>query len=321
MILTGGLGTRLRPLTLDLPKALVPILNRPLIAYGIDLLADAGVREIVVVVAGGDDRTGSAAIAAAPAGIGVSVAVQEEPRGSGDAVVCAGAALDGRRVIVLAVDTLLRGSLASHVAAFMSGDDEPGWDVWLVLHHTDRPTEMGIAIVEGDRVVDLEEKPAHPRSNLALCGVWMLAPAAIERLRTDPVINANGEADLTRTVAAMLADGHRIGGRELDGYWLDVGTIPSLLTTQAILLDEADRHEQTDLIIERSDIEEPVLLGAGTLIEDATLGPNVVIGAGCVLRHVRLRDALVAPGATLEHMDEAHVVVTANGVVGRAQRA
>lgn len=317
MILTGGLGTRLRPLTLDLPKALVPILNRPLIAYGIDLLAEAGVREIVVVVAGSDSRTGPVAIAAAPRGVRVSVAVQPEPRGSGDAVTSAGVALDGRHVVVLAVDTLLRGSIRPQVAAFLASDV----DAWLVLHHTDRPTEMGIALLEGDRVVDLEEKPARPRSTLALCGVWMLAPAAVERLRANPVINIGGEADLTRTVAAMLADGHRIGGRELDGYWLDVGTIPSLLTTQAILLDEADHQEKTDLIIERSDIEEPVLIGQATLIEDATLGPNVVIGAGCVLRHVRLRDALVAPGATLEHVDEAHVVVTAAGEVGRAHRA
>ena len=314
MILTGGLGTRLHPLTLGLPKALIPILNRPLIAYGVDLLVAAGIREIVVVVAGTDGRTGPAAVAAAPAGVRISVGVQPEPRGSGDAVVCAGAALDGRRVVVLAVDTLLRGSLAPHVQAFMRGDV----DAWLVLHPTDRPTEMGIALLEGERVIDLEEKPEHPRSNLALCGVWMLAPSAIERLRTAPVINAQGESDLTRTVGAMLADGYAIAGRELEGYWFDVGTIRSLLTTQAILLSEADHAERTDLVIERSDIAEPVLIGPGTLIEDATLGPNVVVGAGCVLRHVRLRDALVAPGATLEHFEDAHVVVSGTGAIGRA---
>lgn len=314
MILTGGLGTRLRPLTPGLPKALVPILNRPLVAYGLDLLAAAGLREIVVVVGGADARTGPTALAEAPAGVRVSVAVQPEPRGSGDAVISAGEALAGRRVVVLAVDALLRGPLRPHVEAFMRGDV----DAWLVLHPTDRPHEMGIAILEGDRVVDLEEKPARPRSNLALCGVWMLAPVAIERVRTRPFINTKGESDLSATLAEMLKEGHAIGGREFDGEWLDVGALGALLATQATLLAEADGQERTDLIIERSDIHEPVLLGRGVLLEDSTLGPNVVVGDGCVLRHVRLRDALVAPGAALEGMDATGVVVTSDGDVGEA---
>src|SRR5690606_11232711 len=93
VILTGGMGTRLKPLTPETPKSLVPVLNRPLIAHGLELMRGFGVRETVVVVGGGDARTGPTAMAWAPEGMDVTIAVQEEPRGSADAVASAGSAL------------------------------------------------------------------------------------------------------------------------------------------------------------------------------------------------------------------------------------
>src|SRR5262245_65718299 len=121
VLLTAGLGTRLAPLTPDLPKPLVPLLNRPLVAYGLDLLASMGLDEIVVVVSKGDQRIGPVAIEAAPPGVKVSIEEQLEPRGSGDALASAGQALNGRPVAVLAVDTVLRGGdLREQMSAFLA---------------------------------------------------------------------------------------------------------------------------------------------------------------------------------------------------------
>ncbi len=267
-----------------------------------------------MVVAGNDAQTGPTAKEHAPDGVTVHVAVQPEPRGSGDAVLCAGPPLAGRKVVVLAVDALLRGDLRSQVDAFVASDVA----AWLTLHPTDRPREMGIAILEGDRVVDLEEKPQEPRSDLALCGVWMLTPAVIERLRDRPFINAKGEVDLSATIAEMLKDGATIGGRRFDGRWLDVGAIGSLLATQGELLAEERWHEGRKVVAEQTEIKDPVLIGRAAVIAGSVLGPNVVIGDGAIVRNSNLRDALVVAGARLDDFRGDHVIVAANGEIGRA---
>lgn len=297
VILTGGKATRLRPLSEGMPKSLIPLLNRPLIAYSLEMLRRAGITEVVVVVGGHDDRTGPAAREAAPAGMTVHVAVQEEPRGSGDALLSAGAHLDGRHVVVAAVDTVLRGneegpgSLHEQVRSFLGS----GMDAWYVLHETDRPREMGIVVLEGERVLHLEEKPAEPRSNLALVGIWMVSPRAVERLRANPALSIRGEIELSGTLSVMHAEGYPMGGAEFHGEWLDTGTLASLLATQRALLDV------------------PALVAPDASVDDCTLGPNVVVGAGARLRGCTLRDVLVAPGAHLDGVVESSAVITADG--------
>ncbi len=278
-----------------MPKSLIPLLNRPLIAYSLDLLAAAGIREIVVVVGPDDDRTGPAAQEYAPEGVSVSVAVQHEPKGSGDALTSAGEVLDGRHVIVAAVDTVLRGDLRPHVDAFLAS----GRDGWLVLHETDRPREMGIVVLDGDRATYFEEKPADPPSNLALVGIWMTAPSVVERLREDPKVSPRGEVELSGTMADMRREGHEIGGSIFEGDWLDTGTLRSLLDTQRALLDGT----------------QTVLVARDATVEDCSLGDNVVVGSGAALRRVRLADALVAPGAQVDSIDARGVVITPDGEV------
>lgn len=300
VILTGGRATRLRPLSDGMPKSLIPLLNRPLIAYSLDLLFGAGIREVVVVVGGQDDRTGPTAREAAPPGMTVHVAVQAEPRGSGDALLSASAHLDGRYVVVAAVDTVLRGdegapgSLGAQVRAFLAS----GTDAWYVLHETDRPKEMGIVVLEGERVLQLEEKPAEPRSNLALVGIWMVSPRAVERLRANPAVSIRGEIELSGTLATMHAEGFPMGGAEYRGDWLDTGTLASLLATQRSLLGAQGV---------------PALVAPDATVEGSTLGLNVVVGAGAVVRGCTLRDVFVAPGAQLEGVVASNEVITADG--------
>ena len=297
VILTGGRATRLRPLSEDMPKSLIPLLNRPLIAYSMELLSSAGLREIVVVVGPTDDRTGPAAIEAAPPGVVVTVAVQHEPRGSGDAMTSVGDALDGRYVVVAAVDTILRGDLRPHVEAFMAS----GYDAWFVLHETDRPRDMGIVVLEGDRVLHLEEKPAEPRSNLGLVGIWMVAPDVVAEMRQHPLVSPRGEVELSGTLSVMHEQGRPMGGSVFEGGWLDAGTLAAVVSTQAALLGERG-----------------TLVAPDATVEDCRLGPNVVVGAGAVLRRVTLSHALVAPGAHLEGVEATHVVVTGDGQVSSA---
>ena len=319
VILTAGRGTRLRPLTPAIPKPLVPLLNRPLISYAFDLCDGLGLTEAVVVTDDGAGATAGAVAALAPPALSVSVVEQREPRGPGDALASAGAALDGRHVVVVAVDTVIRGDLRPQLDAFERSAAIAG----LPLHPTDRPREMGIAVLRGDRVVQLEEKPQRPRSDLAVVGIWMLAPEAVERVRTRPVINARGESDLTATVAALLAEGGDVRGWRVDGDWLDAGSVQSLLHAQSRLLAATASGDPADAVavapdarVSDSTLTGPVLLGADVVVEGCALGPDVVVGDGARLRMVRLAHALVAPGARLEDATGEGVVVTAAGEIG-----
>lgn len=294
VILTGGRATRLRPLSDDTPKSLIPLLNRPLLAYSMDLLAEAGLREIVVVVGASDTRTQRAAEVFAPPGVTVSIAVQHEPKGSGDALTSVGDALEGRHVVVAAVDTILRGELRPHVDAFMGS----GMDAWFVLHETDRPRDMGIVVLEGDRVVHLEEKPAEPRSNLALVGIWMVAPGVVAEMRRAPMVSPRGEVELSGTLSVMHERGQPMGGSVFTGDWLDAGTLPALLATQEALLGERRW-----------------LMAPDAEVLDSDLGPNVVVGYGASLRNVTLEHALVAAGAVLHDVEASHVIVTRDGEI------
>ena len=312
VVLTAGLGTRLRPLTPATPKPLVPLLNRPLIAYSLDLMRHLGLREVAVVIGPGDDRTRAYVEASAPSGVRVSVAVQRDPRGPGDAVASVGDALNGRTVVVLAVDTVLTSVDPGLLDAF----DASGAGAGLLLQSVEDPRAFGVAVLDGDRVVDLEEKPEHPRSDLALVGLWVLAPAAVERVRTDPYINAKGESDLTATVAAMLDEGHDVRGWLLDGEWLDGGTLEGLLHAQSRLFAHTGDEVEVaaDAAVTASTLRGPVVVGAGARVEASDLD-EVVVGAGATLAGVTLRRALVAPGAALRGGAYADVVVTPAGEV------
>lgn len=325
MILNAGLGTRLRPVTPSLPKALVPVMNRPLIDYAVELLQRLGVAEIAVVVSPGDSATLEQARAAAGAGTAVHEAIQAEPRGIGDAAIAPGALLDGRNVAVLAADTLLIGDEGDYLASFAASGAVAG----LVLGPVEDPRAFGVAVLEGDRVTDLEEKPAEPRSNLALVGLWLLAPAAIERLRAQPIINAKGESDLTATIGALVSEGADVRGWQADGRWLDAGTVENLLETHQQLLatieacgspgDDCQASGvvalQQGAIARRSRLQGPVMLGASAVVEDCELAGSVV-GVGAVLRGVQLEGCVVLPGARLEGGSYRNVVITEAGEIG-----
>ena len=300
VVLTGGRATRLRPLSLELPKALVPVLNRPLVAYALDRLPEVGITEAVLVVTPGDTRTAPIARQYAPRGLTIDTVVQPHPKGPGDALAqVPRARLQGRRVAVIAADALLwGGDLSGHFRSWAMDSV----DSWLVLATTDRPHSMGIAQIDGERVTHFVEKPERPLGNLASVGWWLLGPAAVSRVLDRPVVNIRGEVEISGTLARAIEEQLPVGGREFDGEWLDTGTLAALLVAQARLLGGRGV---------------PALVAADALVEDCDLGPNVVVGSRCELRGVRLSNALVAAGAVLSNLDDHDVVIAPSGRLGR----
>ena len=324
VILTAGLGTRLKPLTPSIPKPLVPLLNRSLVTYSLDLMASFGLRDIAIVVGPDDTKTEPIVLEHASADMQISVATQHKPRGTGDAVTAVGTLLDERSIVVLAVDTVLRGANPLLLQKFQASGATAG----LLLKGVEDPRAFGVAVLKGDRIVDLEEKPTQPHSNLALVGLWMLAPNAVEHVRTKPYINANGESDLTATIAKMLDEGNDLRGWILEGEWFDGGTLSGLLHAQSRLLqctkelaEEADYKQlnrttvtAANVRIHDSQIDEPVLIGEGAMIKESHLS-EVVVGAGAILESVELTRVLIAPGTRLSGGSYRDVVVTPDGEI------
>jgi glucose-1-phosphate thymidylyltransferase len=326
VILNGGLGTRLQPITPELPKALVPVANRPLIDYSIEYLLSLGIREIAIVVRPDDEASGARALEVAPSSVPISVVTQAEANGIGGAVTAVGAALDGRTVAVLAADTLLLGDQGGYIEEFEAANAAAG----LVLAPVEDPRSFGVAVLEGARVVDLEEKPAEPRSNLALVGLWLLGPDAVEEVRARPFINAKGESDLTATIARMLSGGKHVVGWETQGTWLDAGTVEGLLGIHSRMLQELEPGDAT--LAEGCTTEGVVSVGRGvTALDSRLVGPVLignevhvvgsqvrqsVIGHGAVLRDCQLERCVVLPGAQLEGVRYRDVVITRSGQIG-----
>jgi glucose-1-phosphate thymidylyltransferase len=303
-------------------KAAIPLLNRPLIAHSLDAVARLGIEETAVVIGPHDSTTPARAREHAHGPL--SIHVQPEPNGPGDAVASVGSLLDDRAVVVISVDSVLRGIDARPLEAFTSSTAAAS----LILAPVEDARSFGVAILDGDRIVDLEEKPAAPRSNLAVVGVWMLAPGAVERVRTRPFINARGESDLTATVAELVREGSEVLGWPFDGEWLDTGTLEGLLHAQGrLLLDlrpapPAARDSDLDgavaagrgCVVTHSRLRGPVLLGCDVRLDGCDIDESVV-GDGAILRGVRLRRSLVLGGAHVDGGDYEDVVITAAGEI------
>ena len=212
---------------------------------------------------------------------------------------------------MLAVDTVLRGVGSEQIDAFLAAQADAG----LLLAPVEDPRAFGVALLSGDLVVDLEEKPSAPKSDLALVGVWLLGPRVIERLRNDPVIKPNGEADVTSTIAAAMREQDaRVLGWPIAGEWLDTGTLEGLLHTQAHLLRDIPEPARGEGDLARTTLEGEWLLGRDVRLEDCEL-EGVVLGDGVRLRNCRLRRSLVMPGAQLDGVDYEDVIVLPDGRV------
>ena len=294
VILTGGKASRLRPLSNFFTKSQIPLLNRPLIAYAIDLLASAKIEEIAIVIGPNDQETEIIAKAYRP-DLKISTHIQATPRGSGDALAACGPILNKRPVVVAAVDTILKDNspltnqLADQIQTFTSGN----WDAWLPLHETERPSQMGIVeVTPNEQIISIEEKPDVPKSNLALVGIWMLTNKVVERICSRPEVSPRGEIEITGMLETLHLENGSIGGRIWNGAWLDTGTLAALIKTQEMLLGDNQS-----------------LIDPSAEIIDSVIHNNVVIGPNCRLTNVDLKNALVAPGAILKNIRGHNVVI------------
>jgi glucose-1-phosphate thymidylyltransferase len=313
LILSGGAGTRLRPITHTSAKQLVPVANKPVLFYGIEALASAGINEVGIIIA---PETGDEIRAAVGDGSRFGVAItyipQEKPLGLAHAVLTAEPFLAGEPFVMYLGDNLLRDGITDLVAAFRSS--EP--DALILLTSVPDPENYGVAELAGDTVVRLVEKPASPPTNLALVGVYMFGGAILEAARTiEP--SGRGELEITDAIQRLIDDGHRVESHRVTGWWKDTGQLADMLEANRLVLEDIDPKVEGELIdsrvegrvvieegarLERALVRGPAIVGAGAELRDAYIGPYTSVGPGVVIAGSEVEHSILLAGARVRDL-------------------
>jgi glucose-1-phosphate thymidylyltransferase len=313
LILSGGEGTRLRPITHTSAKQLVPVANKPVLFYGIEALVKAGVTEIGIVIA---PETGAEIADAAGDGssFGASITYirQEAPLGLAHAVLTADEFLQDGPFVMYLGDNLLRDGITDLVDAFRAS--EP--DALILLTRVPDPGNYGVAELDGERVVRLIEKPTEPPSDLALVGVYMFAPPIFQAARSiEP--SGRGELEITDAIQWLIDGGSRVESHKVSGWWKDTGQLDDMLEANRLVLEDLERRVDGDLVsskvegrvvieagarLERALVRGPAIIGAGARITDAYVGPYTSIDAGVTVSRSEVEHSILLAGSSVSDL-------------------
>jgi glucose-1-phosphate thymidylyltransferase len=314
LILSGGAGTRLRPITHTSAKQLVPVANKPVLFYGIEALVEAGVTQIGIIIA---PETGEEIQAAAGDGsrfgAEITYIVQDAPKGLAHAVLTAEDFLEGSPFVMYLGDNLLADGLTGLVSTFR--ESEP--DALILLTPVDDPQHYGVAELDGERIVRLVEKPKDPPSNLALVGVYLFQPAIFEAARAlEP--SWRGELEITEAIQSLIEDDHRVESEVVVGWWKDTGQLADMLEANRLVLEEVEASVEGEVdessrvegrvVIEAgahvhgSVVRGPAVIAAGARIEDAYVGPYTSIGENVRVVRSEIEHSIVLSGSQVEDL-------------------
>lgn len=275
VVLAAGKGSRLFPVTKVVPKPLLPLANRPTLAYAFDRLRECGIEDVCIVAGENEDSLRAALGDGADFGVRFAYVRQTEPLGLAHALGFArGFAGDDDFVLYLG-DAIYEKPIAPQVEAFRTAGCA---NLNLVLEVED-PRRFGVATLDGDRIVRLVEKPAEPESNWAMAGMYVFSPA-IWPILPGLAPSGRGEYEITDAIQLLIDRGEDVRAGKYDGLWFDTGTRESFLATSRFLTRGS------------------VLVGDGAAIQ-AELGPHVVVGEGAQLVAPYVEDTVVLPGANV----------------------
>ncbi|MFC8426499.1 glucose-1-phosphate thymidylyltransferase [Streptomyces sp. NPDC057236] len=311
LVLSGGAGTRLRPITHTSAKQLVPVANKPVLFYGLEAIADAGVTEVGIIVGDTADEIREAVGDGSRFGIEVTYIPQEAPLGLAHAVLIAQDFLGDDDFVMYLGDNFIVGGITGLVEEFRT--ERP--DAQILLTKVPNPTSFGVAELGADgRVVGLEEKPKQPKSDLALVGVYLFTPAIHEAVRSiEP--SWRGELEITHAIQWLIDEKRDVRSTTISGYWKDTGNVTDMLEVNRSVLETLEPHvagtvDEGSEIIGRVRIEEgarvsgsrivgPVVIGAGTVVNDAYIGPFTSVSEGCRIEDSEIEYSIVLRGASV----------------------
>jgi glucose-1-phosphate thymidylyltransferase len=339
LILSGGKGTRLRPITHTSAKQLVPVANKPVLFYGIEAMAAAGVSEIGIIIA---PETGEeirqAAGDGARFGVKIEYIVQDEPLGLAHAVLTAEPFLRDSPFVMYLGDNLLQGGIADLVMAFR----EHGPDALILLTPVPDPQNYGVAELDGasaaplasagafdgavagvaaqgavGRVTRLVEKPSEPTTDLALVGVYMFTPSIHDAARSIRP-SARGELEITDAIQHLVDSGRRVEPHIVRGWWKDTGRLEDMLEANRLILDNLTERCDGELIdsqvdgrvvieagarLQRTTVRGPAIVGAGAQLSDCYIGPYTAVGESCRIEKAEVEHSILLAGSSVCDLD------------------
>ena len=284
LILSGGRGTRLRPLTYTSAKQLVPVANKPVLFYGIEALVEAGITEIGIVVGDTHAEIRAAVGDGSRWNVRVTYIEQDAPRGLAHAVLISEPFVGRDSFVMYLGDNLLNKGITNFVEEFVR--EKPAAQI--LLARVPDPQMFGVAELSEGRVVRLVEKPAEPKSDLALVGVYMFSAAVFEAVKSIRPSFRN-ELEITDAIQHLIDRGLEVRPHIVDGWWKDTGKLEDMLEANRLILDTIQRRVDGSVDAE-SRVEGKVILEAGAVIENSVVRGPVVIGA-----RARIVNAYVGP--------------------------
>jgi glucose-1-phosphate thymidylyltransferase len=316
LILAGGAGTRLRPITHTSAKQLVPVANKPILFYGLEAMVAAGIVEIGVIVGDTAEEVMAAVGDGSTFGAKVTYIRQASPLGLAHCVLIAKEFLGDDDFVMYLGDNLLEQDLAHFATEFEAVSGSSGGPAaQILLKRVPDPHRFGIAVLDkAGNVVRLVEKPAHPPSDLALVGVYLF-----DRRIHDAVASIapseRGELEITDAIQWLVDQGHCVRSEELTGWWIDTGKLTPLLDANRLLLERLDTQVEGDVddattidgrvviepgaTITRSRIRGPVAIASGTVVVDSFIGPFTAIGAACRVQGSEIEHSVVMTGSEI----------------------
>ena len=347
LILSGGAGTRLRPITHTSAKQLVPVANKPILFYGIEDMVSAGITEIGIITGETGPEVREAVGDGSAFGAKVTYIPQDEPLGLAHCVLIARDFLGDDDFVMYLGDNMLQQGLTEFVGRFEADQHASAHQkldektappaAQILLCPVPDPQRFGVAAVDDEgRVLELVEKPENPPSNLALVGVYLFTPAIHEAVASiEP--SDRGELEITDAIQWLIDNGHRVRHDELEGWWLDTGKKDPLLESNRRVLEslepavdgDVDDESRIDgrVVVEPgarivdSHVRGPAVIGAGTTVSHSYIGPFTAIAEDCEISDSEVEHSVVLSRARIEGVPRlADSLIGRDTVVTRSAR-
>ena len=297
IILHGGHGTRLRPLTHTGPKQLLPIANKPMSQYCLESISDTGITDIAIIIGGvGSNKVREFYGDGSKFGVNITYIHQDEPKGIAHAISLCKEFVNGEKFLVFLGDNIIQKSISDYVTNFKNST----FDATILLCEVDNPSRFGIADVENQKILKITEKPKNPVSNLAVTGIYLLTPL-IFRIIENLKPSWRNELEITDALDNLLKQNNNISYEKITDYWKDTGTPEDIIHANGEILEKIQTSSENKVIIgDNCEIQSDVTFEGGVIIGDnckiksgSHIGPNVSIGQNSEISNCNMKNSIV----------------------------
>ncbi len=312
-MLSGGKGTRLRPITHTSAKQLVPIANKPILFYGLEAIRAAGIIDVGIIVGETAAEIEEAVGDGSAFGLKVTYIHQDAPKGLAHAVMIAEEFMGKEPFVMYLGDNLIRGGITDFVDEFQR--NRP--NAQILLARVDNPSDFGVAELREGHVVRLEEKPLEPKSDLALVGVYMFDAgvfAATKKIKP----SGRGELEITDAIQYLIDDGQSVRAHEVTGWWKDTGKLEDILEANRMILEtivgridgDVDTSSRIDgsVVVEEgaqvrgSVLRGPLIIGRNTVIQKSYVGPFTSIYHDVFIQNSELEHSIILENSRITNL-------------------